>query len=247
LQIVDLSTGLLKNNLVGIYLHGSLAMGCFNPTQSDIDLLIVVKESLSEQEKLALAKAYLTISNDFSPLELSIMTEYQTQNWNHPSRFEFHFSEEWRAKYKEAIDSRTMSILKIPEVDIDLAAHITILRERGITVIGKPIIDVFQTIPVSDYIAALMEDYGWAKQRLKEKPVYFILNACRLHAFLSEKQILSKAEGGTWALRTYPEKYFPIIEKALTGYSSNEEIAFNKIGINDFVNFTDLAISKLNI
>lgn len=35
----------LSENLVGIYLHGSLAMGCFNPSRSDVDL-VVVKESL---------------------------------------------------------------------------------------------------------------------------------------------------------------------------------------------------------
>jgi|GEM_PF-6933044 len=32
------------SNLVGIYLHGSLAMGCFNATTSDVDFLVVVKE-----------------------------------------------------------------------------------------------------------------------------------------------------------------------------------------------------------
>jgi hypothetical protein len=29
---------ILKENLVGMYLHGSLAMDCFNPARSDIDL-----------------------------------------------------------------------------------------------------------------------------------------------------------------------------------------------------------------
>ncbi len=41
----------LNDNLVGIYLHGSLAMGCFNSKTSDIDLVIVVKTLLSFNTK----------------------------------------------------------------------------------------------------------------------------------------------------------------------------------------------------
>ena len=39
------SKNILQDNLIGIYLHGSLAMGCFNEKKSDIDLLVVVKQS----------------------------------------------------------------------------------------------------------------------------------------------------------------------------------------------------------
>ena len=38
------SVDILQENLVGIYLHGSAAMGCFNPRSSDIDLIIVVRK-----------------------------------------------------------------------------------------------------------------------------------------------------------------------------------------------------------
>lgn len=37
---VDSTKDILGENLVGVYLHGSLAMGCFNPQRSDIDLII---------------------------------------------------------------------------------------------------------------------------------------------------------------------------------------------------------------
>ncbi|HHT85033.1 MAG: nucleotidyltransferase domain-containing protein [Bacillota bacterium] len=35
---------ILGSNLVGIYLHGSAAMGCWNPRTSDLDLLVVVND-----------------------------------------------------------------------------------------------------------------------------------------------------------------------------------------------------------
>ncbi|MBP5186668.1 MAG: nucleotidyltransferase domain-containing protein, partial [Clostridiales bacterium] len=44
---VGRSRNILKDNLTGIYLHGSAVMGCFNPEKSDIDLIVVVNEPLT--------------------------------------------------------------------------------------------------------------------------------------------------------------------------------------------------------
>ena len=41
-EFVEKSKEILGDNLVGIYLHGSSVMGCFNPKKSDLDLIIVV-------------------------------------------------------------------------------------------------------------------------------------------------------------------------------------------------------------
>ena len=51
-KFVEQSLKILAENLVGIYLHGSAVMGCFNSKKSDIDLLVVVKETPSDEEKL---------------------------------------------------------------------------------------------------------------------------------------------------------------------------------------------------
>jgi len=34
-EFIEQSKNILRDNLVGIYLHGSAAMGCFNPEKSD--------------------------------------------------------------------------------------------------------------------------------------------------------------------------------------------------------------------
>jgi predicted nucleotidyltransferase len=52
----------LTGNLIGIYLHGSLAMGSFNATSSDIDLLIVVSQELDHVQKTALVQLLLQFS-----------------------------------------------------------------------------------------------------------------------------------------------------------------------------------------
>ena len=47
-SFVTQSKKILGDNLVGIYLHGSAVMGCYNEKKSDIDLLVVVKEAVPD-------------------------------------------------------------------------------------------------------------------------------------------------------------------------------------------------------
>lgn len=50
-ELVKCSCNIFKSNLVGIYLHGSMVMGCFNPLKSDLDILIVVENSITDLQK----------------------------------------------------------------------------------------------------------------------------------------------------------------------------------------------------
>ena len=65
----------IGENLVGIYIHGSLAFGCFDPSVSDIDFLIVVQENLSMAEKQALLHLMLELTPISPPkgLEMSVV------------------------------------------------------------------------------------------------------------------------------------------------------------------------------
>ncbi len=41
----------IQGNLIGLYLYGSLAMDCYNPRSSDIDIIIVTKQRLSKRRE----------------------------------------------------------------------------------------------------------------------------------------------------------------------------------------------------
>ena len=56
-QFAKRSREILGENLAGIYLHGSAAMGCFHPRKSDLDLLAVVQHPLDDTCK----RAYMEI------------------------------------------------------------------------------------------------------------------------------------------------------------------------------------------
>ena len=85
--------------LVGAYLHGSLAMGCFNPTGSDVDMLFVVDAPLSLEQKVELARVCLRRTESPRPLELSVLLRDALRPWHHPAPHEFHYSDNWRERY----------------------------------------------------------------------------------------------------------------------------------------------------
>ena len=49
---------IIKDDLIGIYIHGSLAMGGFNPNTSDIDILVVVDKAMTVEPKRKLAEFF---------------------------------------------------------------------------------------------------------------------------------------------------------------------------------------------
>jgi len=59
----------VRKNLVGIYLHGSLAMGCFNPGKSDVDLLVVVKEKMEVSSLKRIASKILALREEIICLD----------------------------------------------------------------------------------------------------------------------------------------------------------------------------------
>lgn len=45
-SFTEMSKRILGDNLVGVYLHGSAVMGCFQPGKSDLDLILIVRQDI---------------------------------------------------------------------------------------------------------------------------------------------------------------------------------------------------------
>ena len=90
-DITDVSRQIFGDKL---YLHGSIAMGCYNPKKSDIDLIFVIGEELTDEEKLEFMKIVVKL-NERAPkkgLELSVVKREFCQTFIYPTPFELHFS-----------------------------------------------------------------------------------------------------------------------------------------------------------
>ncbi len=248
---LNILTKTLSNKLIGIYVHGSAAMGCFHAEQSDLDYLVVVSDPLEALERKTLAKAFLSIYGKDAPakgVEMSIvLSRFAGTGFRYPTPYEFHMGT------PEQILSQRVPQTNEP-VDEDLAAHFTMVRKRGLCVYGKPIREVFAEVPRPYFIASIVQDFIWSYHHILEKtgdqpcpvPLYAVLNSCRMIAFLECEVMLSKAEGGQWGLNNLPARYYSLITEALKEYSC--PFSSDKIDpglLKEFAHYTQAKINTL--
>ena len=226
-EFVKQSKEILQDNLVGIYLHGSAAMGCFNPQKSDIDLIIVVSRPMSDSVK----RAYMDMAVGYNAqgpakgIEMSIVLREKCNPFIYPTPFELHFSMGHLGWYRADPDDY---IRKMNGTDKDLAAHFMIIHKRGKCLYGAPIEEVFAEIPGCNYMDSLWYDIEGAVEEISENTMYLTLNLARVLAYTKEGLVLSKKEGGEWAIRSLPAEYHPLITDALCEYTQNAEPVYDQ-------------------
>lgn len=220
-KIVESCRTIFEADLTGVYLHGSLAMGCFNPEKSDIDLIIVVERDISDAQKLAFMQK-IVVLNELAPkkgIELSVVKRVYCEEFVYPTPYELHFSAAHLQWYRE---NPADYINRMKGTDKDLAAHFTIIHKYGKTLYGKEIKDVFGAVPGEVYLDSILYDINDAEEGVSENPVYFILNLCRVAAYVKEGSILSKKQGGEWGVQKLEKKYRPLLQMVLEYYTTED-------------------------
>jgi len=226
-EFIEQSKNILRDNLVGIYLHGSAAMGCFNPEKSDIDLITVVDHPMSDDAK----RAYMDMvikANAMAPakgIEMSIVLREVCRPFVYPTPFELHFSVGHLEAYKADPDGY---IQRMKGVDKDLAAHFTIINKRGQCLYGAPIREVFAEVPHRDYMDSIWCDVSDAADEITQYPMYLILNLARVLAYKEDGLILSKKEGGEWAINHLPVEFHPLIRDAMNEYTEGKAVDYDE-------------------
>lgn len=236
------SRKILGDNLTGVYLHGSAAMGCFNPLKSDIDLLIVVEKPLSKEIKLRYLEKIVDLNRQAPEkgLEISVVLKSVCSPFVYPTPYELHFSTTHLELYKKSPEEY---IEKLQGTDKDLAAHFTIILHRGISLYGAGIKDVFGEVNKHYYFDSILYDIENAKHDILKNPMYIILNLCRVYAYKQSEKILSKQEGGEWGLFFMEKKYHPLINAALKEYKTGNKETFDAALSLDFA---DYMLKKIN-
>ncbi|HJA31175.1 MAG TPA: DUF4111 domain-containing protein [Candidatus Eisenbergiella pullicola] len=209
----------LGEDLKGVYLHGSLAMGCFYFPKSDLDLIGVSSRRLCQEEAESLNRAIADRAAGMpgeGGLEFSLVLEETALRPSARPEYLIHYSGFWRERIlRGEVNYRE------PLYDGDLTAHFWAIRQRGVCLYGAPIGEAFGEVDFSDLRTSLEGDYRWIlKGQLFANPCYGILNLCRaLELFgAAEKKCRSKEEGGLWGLAHLPEPFRKLIRKALEEY-----------------------------
>ena len=245
-QVEHLSAGLadvLEENLVGVYLHGSLALGCYNPRRSDIDLVALTKRRTTEEERRRLAPVLLEFSGSWSagppyPIEIHFLGEGDVRPWRYPTPFDLHYSE----RYREPFEAGRYELQQTE--DHDLAAHVTVLRSAGVVLRGPPPASVFPAVPERDYVDALLRDLRWSRE--EGEVLYTVLSPARIWASLAELTVHSKASGGVWARKRLPQEFRPLVDRALDVYrGASEDEDFPADELRRYADYVESQIALL--
>ncbi|GHO41899.1 aminoglycoside adenylyltransferase domain-containing protein [Ktedonospora formicarum] len=192
-QVVDVLYNTLHEQLIGVYLVGSAALGGFLLGRSDIDIQGICERPLSQQEKEYLT-ALLAHPSIACPTRGCEFVLYRRENVINPSlsgAFEINLNSGPQMPYHVTYDPKEES------------SHWFILdraiaREHGISVWGPQAHDLFGAIERSQLLEAILVSLRW---HIEHDGVGYssVLNACRGWRYAQEHQWTSKRDAAAWA------------------------------------------------
>ncbi|HEU0238185.1 MAG TPA: aminoglycoside adenylyltransferase domain-containing protein [Micromonosporaceae bacterium] len=185
--------GVVADDLVGVYVHGSVALGGFRPDRSDVDVLAVVAQTLSPNQQATAGEALLAAAFPCpgTGLEASVITASTAADLG-DCRFEVHVA-----------TPDTVTIGADHPDDPDLVLYAEVCRRSGITVTGPAAATTFAAVPHDQLVATIRAELEWG---LASAPFeYAVLNACRAMLFARDGSLVSKIAGGESYLREHSD------------------------------------------
>ncbi len=169
-------------SLVGLYMHGSAALGGFG-SASDLDMLGVVIDLPSPG---TLARDLVSLQLDH-PLELSVVSAEAAHAPSSPWPYLLHVNGK---EHRWQLDDGTG--------DADLISHYVVTRARGVAVRGACPSAVIGEVSEDIHRDYLATELAWALGYADAR--YAVLNAARAQAWHQDGLVLSKVDGAHWWL-----------------------------------------------
>lgn len=208
-RLIDELKQILTDDLVGIYLYGSLISGDFEIAISDIDLVVVLRAELDERQFQTLRNMHARVVSHhpewYDRLELAYISR--------------------RALKTFRVATSTIGIISPGEpfhlikAGDDWLISWYDLRENGIALRGPPIQSLIDAIPKRDWLDAVREHICAYRKTVKDATdimflSYIVLTVARGVYTLAHGQAASKVKAAAWAQSNYP-RWSRLITRAL--------------------------------
>jgi predicted nucleotidyltransferase len=204
----------LADNLVGVYLRGSLATGDFDPVGSDIDFFAVTERPVSEAEFAALAALHARLAklpNRYAP-HLEGPYIYRAA------------ARRFRPGERHPTIARG-EVLKWTEHRDNWVLERWTVREQGITLLGpdpKTLIDPISPAEIRAAVRTRLADWAaWADDfddpewlGSRGHKAYVVETMCRALYTLEHSELPSKPQAVAWALDTLLEPWRSTVERS---------------------------------
>jgi predicted nucleotidyltransferase len=221
----------LVENLIGIYLVGSLASGDFD-LDSDIDFLVATNTELTETNQRHLQDIQIRVHEmDCYPakhLEGSYISINDLNDWSTVGEKKLYYFDNGSTTFEQSVHDNNWHVRWI-------------LRERGIALMGQEPDTILQSIPVDELFSemktSLLENMKAFEEAINH-PLNFwnsqfgqsfaVLTCCRILHTLHTGTVQSKKAGAKWAKQFVEPKWIELIDQA---WNDREGVRFGvKIG-----------------
>lgn len=213
----DLQTrpaSVLRRNLVGVYLYGSLTRGAFDVRRSDVDGIVVTRRVLTPRQFRAL-RAWLRASAEANPwtrrLQLTFLLRSGVLRMNAEA-----------CLYQFGRLSRTTSDGN-PIIWLDVLTS-------GVALAGPPAKSFVPRISAAKLVEALERELAYLDAEITTKPrskwrnvwsyrVYAVLTVCRILYSFRTGAVVSKPVAARWAIGHLPARYRALVRRALGAHA----------------------------
>jgi predicted nucleotidyltransferase len=216
-ELMEGLRAILGAELTGVYLYGSLTRGAFD-RQSDIDVLVVTRDEMSDKMFAALSAMHdrIAVGDSWCATQLEVayipaksLPRYEAETSVYPH-----------------LDRGKGERLQRKEHWSDCVVQRGELRERGITLAGPHPATLIDPVSDDDLRQATRDVLlRWAES-LFENPSelerrgyqsYVVLSICRMLYTLDTGAVASKPQAADWAKATLDEKWSSLVDRAWTG------------------------------
>lgn len=206
----------LTDNLVGVYLRGSLATGDFRDT-SDVDFLVATGSPVSDAECTDLIQLHARLAalpNRYADrLEGAYIDEAALRRFESGRR---HLTVECE------------TALRWKEHEYSWLIERWVLREKGLTLLGpepRSLIDPISTEELRGAVRQRLRDWAkWAAEPddpewlpLRSHQAYVVETMCRALYTLAFGQLVSKQRAAAWAVSALPKPWRDLVEASVAG------------------------------
>jgi Domain of unknown function (DUF4111)/Nucleotidyltransferase domain len=188
----------LGDTVAGVILHGSLTLGDYLPGRSDIDLLVVVEDPLTDRRLDALTQA-VAAQRPRAPgrVDLRVVTRQVAASPTPAPPMEASI---------ELTPGSGVQVERCHPGEPDLVVELSMCRAHGRSLLGAAPAELIGEVPAR-WVVAVGAAQVAAWQAIGDDPAHAeltVLTTCRIWRFAEEGRHCSKTAAGEWALRRTP-------------------------------------------
>lgn len=216
------------DQLLGAYAHGSAVLGGLRP-HSDVDVLAVIRRSMTRAERERLIDGLLWISGSRArrgparPVELIVVVGGDVRPWRYPPRMDFLYGEWLRDEFERGV-------VPEPALAPDLAPLLTMVLAGDRPLLGPPPARVLDPVPPDDVVQGCVAGIPDLVDELETDTRNVLLTLVRIWCTVTTGDLRAKDEAADWGLERLPPEHRAVVARARAIYLGLEEDRWEDIG-----------------